>query len=201
MSNSDFTKFMIARGFKQLLETNSFLNISVGDIAQHCKISRNTFYYHFRDKYDVISWIFYTEITPLIGDTMSIDQWGRGMRTLCHYMQENKSFYINVLQFEGQNSFADCLMDFYQNLVRTLILNAGGDQLLKPNQIKFISRFYAHGMSGVLLDWVKNGMVGNPDATVAMLEDLLSGEIFAQILAIQNDHRENDPSHINLEHS
>lgn len=190
MANSDFTKFMIARGLKQLLETNSFLDISVGDIAQHCKISRNTFYYHFRDKYDVISWIFYTEITPLIGDTISMDQWGSGMRALCRYMQENKSFYMNVLQFEGQNSFADCLMDFYQNLVRTLIVNAGGEQLLKPNQIKMISRFYAHGMSGVLLDWVKNGMVRDPDSTVSTLEDLLSGEIFAQIVEIQNDHQQ-----------
>ena len=186
MSNSDFTKFMIARGFKQLLETNSFLDISVGDIAQHCKISRNTFYYHFRDKYDVISWIFYTEITPMIGDTLSIDQWGNGMRALCHYMQANKSFYTNVLQFEGQNSLADCLMEFYQNLMQDIILNAGGDQLLEPNQIRVIARFYAHGMSGVLLDWVKNGMVRDPDSTVRMLEDLLSGEIFAQILAIQN---------------
>lgn len=194
MANSDFTKFMIARGLKQLLETNSFLDISVGDIAQHCKISRNTFYYHFRDKYDVISWIFYTEITPLIGDTISMDQWGSGMRALCRYMQENKSFYMNVLQFEGQNSFADCLMDFYQNLVRTLIVNAGGEQLLKPNQIKMISRFYAHGMSGVLLDWVKNGMVRDPDSTVSTLEDLLSGEIFAQIVEIQNGHQEKDSS-------
>lgn len=194
MANSDFTKFMIARGLKQLLETNSFLDISVGDIAQHCKISRNTFYYHFRDKYDVISWIFYTEITPLIGDTISMDQWGSGMRALCHYMQENKSFYMNVLQFEGQNSFADCLMDFYQNLVRTLIVNAGGEQLLKPNQIKMISRFYAHGMSGVLLDWVKNGMVRDPDSTVATLEDLLSGEIFAQIVEIQNGHQQKESS-------
>ena len=194
MANSDFTKFMIARGLKQLLETNSFLDISVGDIAQHCKISRNTFYYHFRDKYDVISWIFYTEITPLIGDTISMDQWGSGMRALCRYMQENKSFYMNVLQFEGQNNFADCLMDFYQNLVRTLIVNAGGEQLLKPNQIKMISRFYAHGMSGVLLDWVKNGMVRDPDSTVSTLEDLLSGEIFAQIVEIQNGHQEKDSS-------
>ena len=55
MSNSDFTKFMIARGRKQLLETKSFTDITIGDIARHCKMSRNTFYYHFKDKYDVIN--------------------------------------------------------------------------------------------------------------------------------------------------
>lgn len=185
MSNSDFTKFMIARGLKQLLETNAFTEITVGDIARHCKISRNTFYYHFRDKYDVISWIFYMEIMPLIGDAVSIDKWGSGMRALCHYFQENKAFYTNVMQFEGQNSLSDCLMEFYENLVQNIILNASGDKVLGPQQIKTISRFYAHGMSGVLLDWIRNGMVGNPDAAVTMLEDLLSGEIFRQIIAQQ----------------
>lgn len=115
MSNSDFTKFGIARELKQLEERTSFVDISVGDIALHCKMSRNTVYYHVWDKYDVISWSFYEEITPLIGDTRSIDKWGSGMRVLCHDMQDNKSFYVNVLQFEGENSQADCLMDFYQN--------------------------------------------------------------------------------------
>lgn len=185
MSNADFTKYMIARGLKQLLETRSFTDVSVSDIAHHCNISRNTFYYHFKDKYDVITWIFYTEITPLIGDTVSIQNWGSGMRALCHYMQENKSFYINVVKFQGQNSLSDCLMEFYETLVQHMLLNASGDLLLTPQQIKIVSRFYAHGMSGVLLDWIKNGMVKEPDTTVDMLEDLLSGEIFHQILSRQ----------------
>lgn len=189
MSNSDFTKFMIARGRKQLLETKSFTDITIGDIARHCKMSRNTFYYHFKDKYDVINWIFYTEITPIIGDTASIERWGSGMRALCHYMQENRMFYMNVVRFEGQNSLSGCLMEFYENLVQNIIFNANGDRVLSPQQIKMISRFYAHGMSGVLLDWMKNGMVKDPDATVAILEELLSGEIFRQIIA-QQDHTE-----------
>lgn len=178
---------MIARGLKQLLEMKSFTDITVGDIARHCKISRNTFYYHFRDKYDVINWIFYTEITPLIGDTVSIDKWGSGMRALCHYIQENKAFYSNVVQFEGQNSLSDCLMVFYENLVQNMILNAGGEKVLRPQQIKIISRFYAHGMSGALLDWIRNGMVREPDTTVTMLEELLSGEISRQIISQRDD--------------
>lgn len=184
MSNSDFTKFMIARGLKQLLEGRSFTDITVGDIARHCKMSRNTFYYHFKDKYDVINWIFYTEITPLIGDTVSIDKWGSGMRALCHYIQEN--IYTNVVQFQGQNSLSDCLMEFYENLVQNIILNAGGEKVLRPQQIKTISRFYAHGLSGVLLDWIQNGMRKDPDETVTMLEDLLSGAIFQQIISQQD---------------
>ena len=111
------------------------------------------------------------------------------MRALCHYMQENRTFYMNVVRFEGQNSLSNCLMEFYENLVRNIIFNAHGDRVLSQQQIKMISRLYAHGMSGVLLDWMKNGMVEDPDATVAILEELLSGEIFRQIIA-QQDHTE-----------
>ena len=50
MSTSEFTKYMIAKGVKQLLETKDFEQISVGDIARQCKISRNTFYYHLKIK-------------------------------------------------------------------------------------------------------------------------------------------------------
>lgn len=185
MANSDLTKFMIARSLKQLLETKSFTEISVGDIARQCRIGRNTFYYHFKDKYDVITWIFYTEITPLIGDSLSIEKWGSGMRALCRYLQENRTFYLNVLQFQGQNSLSECLMDFYQNLVQSILLNAGGDRILGSEQIRVIARFYAYGMTGVLLDWAKNGMVKDPEPTVQMLEDLLSGEIFDQIIGLQ----------------
>ena len=109
------------------------------------------------------------------------------MRALCHYIQENKAFYTNVVQFEGQNSLSDCLMEFYENLVQNIILNAGGEKVLCPQQIKTIARFYAHGMSGVLLDWIKNGMIKEPDATVTMLEELLSGEIFHQIISQKDD--------------
>ncbi|MEG0340302.1 MAG: TetR family transcriptional regulator, partial [Oscillospiraceae bacterium] len=89
LSNAEFTKLMIAGGLKRLLETTPFAEVAVGDIAKHCKISRNTFYYHFKDKYDIISWVFYTEITPIIGEDVDIAHWRDGLLALCRYMQAN----------------------------------------------------------------------------------------------------------------
>ena len=62
MSNAAFTKLMIAQGLKRLLKTTSFVNVSVGDIARECKISRNTFYYHFKDKYDLTLLSFWVSV-------------------------------------------------------------------------------------------------------------------------------------------
>lgn len=181
MANAEFTKIMIAQGTKQLLQNRSFLDLSVGDISQHCKISRTTFYYHFKDKYEVMTWIFGTEITPLIGNMISIDNWGDGMRALCHYLKENQAFYSNVIQFEGQNSLSEYLYGFYRSMVKNIILNANGGQSMEPQKIRVVSRFYAHGMAGFLEEWIKNGMTKEPDIPVTILEELLSGKIFQQI--------------------
>ncbi len=187
MSTSEFTKHMIAQGVKQLLQTTDFEDLSVGEIAKHCGISRNTFYYHFKDKYDIISWIFYTEITPIIEDASQIENWGDGLLALCKYMQDNKNFYIKVLQVQGQNSFTECLMEFYANLVRNLLLKAKGEQVLDPRQIRIISNFYAFGLTGVVSTWAKNGMKAQPEPVIQMLQDLFSKEIFDKILALQNE--------------
>lgn len=191
MSTSKFTKYMIAQGMKALLEKNSFEDISVGDIAKQCHISRNTFYYHFKDKYDIISWIFYSEITPIIGET-SIDNWTDGLLSLCKYMQQNKNFYIKVLQVRGQNSFTEGLIEFYSNLVENLLLEAKAEQIISQNQIQVLSHFYAFGLTGVLMNWAKNGMEGDPEPVVTMLEELLSGELFHKMLALQKKNKKQE---------
>lgn len=188
MSTSRFTKYMISQAMKDLLEKNSFEDISVGDIAKQCSISRNTFYYHFKDKYDIISWIFYSEITPIIGET-NLGNWTDGLLRLCKYMQQNKSFYIKVLHVQGQNSFTEGLIEFYSNLVENLLLEAKADSILSHDQIRVISHFYAFGLTGVLMNWAKSGMEGDPEPVVAMLEELLSGELFSKLIALQKKGR------------
>lgn len=196
MSTSEFTKYMIAKGVKQLLKTMEFNDISVGIIASHCHISRNTFYYHFKDKYDVINWIFYSEITPIIGMDYSVDNWAESLLALCKYMQENKEFYIKVLHIQGQNSFSECLMEFYVNLVQNILLNTEGDQILDPGQVRVIANFYAFGLTGVVSNWAKNGMKAEPEPTIRMLKDLFSGEIFDQIVKRQRESKQKDDSHV-----
>lgn len=190
MSTSEFTKHMIAQGMKTLLETRNFEDISVGDLAKQCHISRNTFYYHFKDKYDIINWIFYSEITPIIGDA-NITNWADKLLDLCKYMQQNKSFYRKVLYVQGQNSFSEGLIEFYTNLVQNLLFKANAEQILSQEEIRVISHFYAFGFTGVLLNWAKNGMESDPEPVIVMLQELFSGKIVHQILALQE--KKNQP--------
>ena len=53
------TKAMIADAFIQLAHQKRIEKITVKDIVEHCNISRQAFYYHFQDIFDVIEWIIH----------------------------------------------------------------------------------------------------------------------------------------------
>lgn len=50
------TKKAIAASLKRLLGQKPLTKSTVTDVAKDCNISRHTFYYHFRDVYDLMEW-------------------------------------------------------------------------------------------------------------------------------------------------
>ena len=56
------TKRVLADSIRKLMEQRPLAKISVGDIVEECGLNRNSFYYHFKDKYDLVNWIFYTDV-------------------------------------------------------------------------------------------------------------------------------------------
>ena len=58
MADSVITKKAIAESLKKLMKEKPFEKISVAEICEECGLTRKSFYYHFKDKYDLVSWIF-----------------------------------------------------------------------------------------------------------------------------------------------
>lgn len=52
------TKDIIAESTKELMKSRTLDKILVEDIANNCGISRRAFYNHFKDKHEVISYIY-----------------------------------------------------------------------------------------------------------------------------------------------
>ena len=62
MAESLITKKALADSLKELTREKTFDKISVKDISEKCGINRQTFYYHFIDKFDLLEWIYKTEL-------------------------------------------------------------------------------------------------------------------------------------------
>ena len=48
----------LEHALKSLLLKKPFHKITINDITEECGVSRMTFYYHFKDIYDLVEWSF-----------------------------------------------------------------------------------------------------------------------------------------------
>ena len=58
---SNITKRAMAQSLKKILVVKELDKITITDITNDCGINRQTFYYHFKDIYDLLEWIFANE--------------------------------------------------------------------------------------------------------------------------------------------
>ena len=70
--------------------------ITINDIAEDCGINRMTFYYHFKDIYDLIEWACLEDAKKAIEEKKTHDTWEQGLLQLFETVRENKPFIINV---------------------------------------------------------------------------------------------------------
>lgn len=160
MSNNELTKKAFADAIKHLLTEKSLSKISVKDIAEYCNISRNTFYYHFKDKYELINWIFYTETLAEVNTFDDPSKWLDSFMNVCNYLHRNRRFYLSCFEYVGQNSLKDYLLDFYFELIR-MNLSVQYSQIgikLSHDELKLIARMESYAYVGIIFDWVKSGM-------------------------------------------
>ena len=125
------TKNTMKSSLKKIIKRKPLSKITISDIADDCGISRMTFYYHFKDKYDLANWIFDTEFIELTKthalDVMNVsdsfEERLYGLVVVCEYFYENRSFYRRILQVEGQNSFSSHFRDFLYTIVHHRVMD------------------------------------------------------------------------------
>ena len=56
----------MAEALKRLIKEQPFAKITVQDIVKECNINRNTFYYHFENNYDLLSYTYSREVQNIV---------------------------------------------------------------------------------------------------------------------------------------
>ena len=156
MPKTSQTKLLLAQSLQQLMLTMPLEKISVNDSVEKAGVGRNTFYYHFADKYDLVTWYFQTGVTPFLFEHTKYGSWQDILLGLEEYFRQNKVFYQNALAYTGQNSLSEYIYDFMQKYNRQRLSECRPD--MRADELEFLSQFLAGAGMGVLMPWVRGGM-------------------------------------------
>ena len=93
---SEITKRALEQSLKNLLLKKPLTKITINDIAADCGINRMTFYYHFKDIYDLVEWSCLEDARRALEEKKTHDTWQQGFLQIFEAVRENKPFVMNV---------------------------------------------------------------------------------------------------------
>ena len=174
MSEAAVTKNAIANGFKQLMEKKPFDKITISDITNICGLNRQTFYYHFQDKYDLLNWIFYNEAITPFNHELSFDNWSSRLLDMLTTINTNSKFYMNAMRTSYSSEFKDYMHKVSTKVFVEVIENIAGEKGIAESDKIFIAEFFSYGIIGCVVAWVNNGMKEQPEIIVSHIENLVN---------------------------
>ncbi len=158
MKRAELTKLQLADALKDLTGSMPFRKISVSHIADHAGMSRKSFYYHFKDKYDLVAFIFESEFSAYCKTQQS----GSWLARLCRYLYEQREFYRIVLRYDGQNCFEDYL--------RSFIRRRAAEEMTNPAQLDLASeKLLSEAVLAVLKAWLTDAEIMDAETFLSVL--------------------------------
>ncbi len=172
MANANITKRELAESLKRLASERLFEHVTVGDIVRECGVNRQTFYYHFSDKYELLDWIYYNEtFVPLTAD-ISFGNWDEKLYELLQIMRRNRAFYMNTIKCSN-NFFEEYLLKMLTTLFETAVEDLDVRKQLTPEKKRLASKIFAYGLTGVVIEWAMGGMKDDEKVLAENMKELV----------------------------
>lgn len=172
---AQFTEKAIMDTFVRLLDQMPLDKISVRDIIVECGISRNTFYYHYGDIYALLEALFKQEIQTLQAKHRPGDTWYDDLRAIFAHVSRNRKRVYHIYHSINHAILTQYMFQVTEGLFLEYIREAAKGLDASEEDLRFICFSYQSMFVGMLLDWLRRGMKGEPMDFLERAQRLLLG--------------------------
>jgi AcrR family transcriptional regulator len=159
---------MFADELERTLETVPLDKVRVVDLCRRCGATPPTFYYHFKDKYDLAAWIYFRDVSAAFGDKDPEYSPERLARSL-GLIWERRPFYEEVLTDSSQNSVTSYAMSYMTRMVIDAVRATTGADPTEAQMLE--ARHHSYGIIGLERDWVSGELAVSAEELAQFLYD------------------------------
>lgn len=174
-------KEAFAGSLKKMLDRKTLDHITVKDIVEDCGVSRQAFYYHFSDIYDLVEWIFIEESSAALANNRDIDTWQQGYCRVLKRMRDNKSLVINSYRSISREYLENFMYKVLYQVIYPVVEEQAAGMNVEKRHKEFIAHFYSLAIVAMGIDWVRTGMKEDPNDIVDQVATLVKGD-FKKVL-------------------
>ena len=181
-------KYALAQSLKKLLSTRKLDKITVKDIAEDCGVNRQTFYYYFRDIYDLLEWNFCDATECLIRSGLDHGDWRSGVKAVTEYLQENRTLVWNAYHSISHESVSE----FLKRTLRPHILSAVREEAKglewEPCQenVDFVADIFTLTAAGIVMEWIGTQRLEGTEERLNELFTAMDGSVSLMLRNLEN---------------
>lgn len=173
---SQTTKRALEASLKKLLLQKPLNKITINDITEDCGVNRMTFYYHFKDIYDLVDWIMVEDAAKALEGRQSFENWTDAFLDILHQVQDNKVLVMNVYRSISREQVEQYLYKLLDPMLREFMERGMQGITVQDDDVQFIVDFYKYALVGMALEWIRKDMKEDPVRMTERLNILIRGD-------------------------
>ena len=177
MSYSQMMQNALARSLEKLMLTIPLNKITVQQIADDCGVTRHTFYNHFQDIYELLGWIYQTEIIEDLEKYRNYEGWKQGFLSVLRYTQDNKTICLNTFHSLGREHLEQFLFDVIYDVIIGVVNELAENMPVNDPAKQEVADFYARAILAQTIQWLKAGAKTDPNEIVEKVSRIMDGNI------------------------
>ena len=173
---ANFTQSAITDAFGAMLERMPFDKITVSGIIKECGISRNTFYYHFRDLYDLLDHWLDQEISAYRTSTVLSD-WEGNIRIFLNNCKSRKKLIYNLANSISRERLERYYFSSTDGMIARFVELRARGKNIPPARVTAISNICQYACMGYFLRFLWNGMKEDTEEIISELNILFEAAV------------------------
>lgn len=170
---ANYTQKAIISNFEKMLCEMPFDKITVTALVEKCEISSNTFYYHYRDIYDLLDDWIRIRFSKYPSEDYTKENWIDTVKQILHDMQENKKMVMHVYHTVSRERLERFLFETVEKDVLYLIQLRTKSKPISEETQQLLAGMCCYAMTGFFMKYIWTGMHADLDDYVDRLGDML----------------------------
>lgn len=144
---------ILANALLDLCREKKLESITIKDILDETGVSRQTFYNRFRDKNDLIQWIYETMVLSEFHKAGETGTYYENTLAYCRALEKYRFFMRQAYQLQGQNNLRDWIFSYAVQYDYDWHCRHMGRESL-PEELRFLSYYHSIASIYMEMEWI-----------------------------------------------
>lgn len=167
------------------IEQRSLDSITVSNLCNELKIKRQTFYYYYRDIYDVIESILDDYAQDLLDNEVS----QLYLIKILDFFENNYTFLKEIFNSNLYDLVINFLNNLFSKYIKYLLLNINGSNALSSSELNEIIRYHTSGISSFIYNEISSNKILNTSGVKEKISIFLCDDVLLKNVKDFNENR------------